>query len=165
MPQTISRPSVSQRRSLRFTSFKEVIADLDRLEEAHSAGSLRPVGGWSAGQNFVHLAKTIDYSIDGFPFTLPLPMRLIGRILKKQMLGGKPFSSGFKLRGKAAVMAPPASASFEDGIAHLRRSIARVSAGERMSRRSPVFGAMSHEEWTTLHLKHCDLHLSHLALE
>ena len=38
--------------------------------------------------------------------------------------------------------------------------MARIEGGERMSKPSPVFGPMTHEEWEQLHCRHAELHFS-----
>ncbi len=154
---------VEGRRALHFNSLDEVLADLDRLEQAEASGSVKTLGNWSAGQVFTHLAMLFEMSLDGFTFTAPLPVRLMGPMLKKRVLSDREIPTGIQLRGgSAAALIPPDDVSFEQGMQRLRAVIGRVTGGEQMTHRSPVFGRLSHEEWTTLQLKHCALHLGFL---
>jgi len=162
MPEDVKTGKAEGRRELVFESFDDVLADLDRLESAHAQGALRAIGNWRPGQVFDHLAKVIDASLDGFTFTAPLAIRLMSPLLRRRLLGtARPIPGGIRLRGGSVVMLPD-DVSFEDGLAHLRRSIGRVTTGERMTQRSPVFGRMTHSDWVTLHLKHCALHMGFL---
>jgi hypothetical protein len=154
---------VTGRRTLHLKSLDDVLADLEQLEAAHSAGTLRTLGNWSAGQVFAHLAMLFEFSIDGFPFKAPMPIRFVGPAFKKRALreGGVP--AGIKLSGPAVeALIPPDDVSFEQGMQRLRAMIDRVKGGERMTQRSPIFGSMTHDEWTMLQLNHCALHLSFL---
>jgi len=47
------------------------------------------------------------------------------------------------------------SNAFDD----LRQSVARTKS-ERMEAAHPAFGKMNHDEWTKLHLRHAEMHLS-----
>lgn len=55
---------------------------------------------------------------------------------------------------------PPDDVTLPEAVARMRRVIERVAAGERFARPSPLFGPLTHEEWVTLHLRHCELHYS-----
>ena len=57
-----------------------------------------------------------------------------------------------------AVMYPPVS-SPQDALEMLRRAVERTKT-QRMSARHPAFGALTHEQWVQLHLRHAELHLS-----
>lgn len=163
MGANVKTGKVTGRRDLSFETLDDVLADLDRLEEAHAAGTLKMLGNWSAGQIFEHTATLFDFSVDGFSFKAPLFIRLMSPILKNKLFGPMPIPAGLQLRGGSAVMIPDDVVTFEDGLTHLRRSIGRITAGERMTQPSPVFGRMTHGQWVTLHLKHCALHLSFLV--
>lgn len=155
----------ARRRELDFKSLAEVSADLDRLESAHHAGTLKASGNWTPGQVFEHLAIFMACPIDGFPpGKPPLHIWLLTRwIIRPVALKGGPPPAGIKLPKEAAFLLPPEGTSFEKGIGDLRRQITRVTEkGERFTHPSPVFGPLTHEQWTTLQLGHCKLHLSFL---
>jgi hypothetical protein len=145
-------------RDLNFASLDELEAELDRIERASDAGTLDTTGNWSAGQICAHLATFWRMTFDGFDFKAPLPLRLMVRPFKSKMLGQKP-PRGIRLRGKIRVIEPAPEVPLADGLAALRREIARTRAGERMTHASPLFGDLTHEQWLTLHLNHCAMHL------
>ena len=153
----MSAPAVAQtaaRRDLDFATIDDVLADLDRLER----GPHTTIGGWSGGQIFEHLARFVDCSLDGFPMTLPLWMRLFGRMMKGKFLKGK-MPTGIKLKGESADAFIPGPTAWEDGIAHYRKSLHRLKT-EPQRHASPFFGALTHAEWDLLHRRHAELHLS-----
>jgi Protein of unknown function (DUF1569) len=153
---------VSGRRSLQFASLDEVLADLSALEAAQQAGTISAVGDWSPGEVFDHLANLFEFSIDGFPFKAPLLIRIVGRLIKSRVLKSDDISAGIKLKGGSTALLPKPGISFESGMDHLKKQILRVQAGKLMTQRSPIFGALSHEQWMSIQLKHCALHLSFL---
>jgi hypothetical protein len=148
---------VTTRRKVEYASLQDVLADAERM----ASGNPATLGNWSAGQIFAHLARSFNNSIDGAEYKAPWYFRLLGRILKKQLLNG-PMSPGFKLPAWAAGSLEPAPTSTEEGLNALRNAVARQ---ERESTRvpDPVFGPMSPEEWRKLHLKHAALHMSFLV--
>lgn len=159
----------AERRTLRFADVGELLAELDRLEAANAAGTLRSTGNWSAGQNLEHIARFWKAPIDGFPENLrpPFLFKLIIQLLfKKKALAGDTAPAGMKPPKEVTdVFEPSDAVSFEDGLAHLRRQIARTEAGERFTVPSPLFGELSHEQWMKIQLGHCQLHLSFLHMQ
>lgn len=143
------------RRSLHFDQIDDALAEVDRLAAADAGGALSTSGRWTFGQSLNHLATWADYSYDGAPLAVPLPVRLFIRLLKRPILY-KPMRPGARLpRGTLAI--DPASSA--DGLAHLRRSFLRLR-DQPPTRPHWAFGLMTHAEWTALHLRHCELHLS-----
>ena len=59
----------------------------------------------------------------------------------------------------------PAVQKVRAAAAHLRRQLARVRDGERMTQACSVEGRYTHEQWAYTHLRHAELHLSFLAVE
>ncbi len=154
-----------ERRDISYSSVAEILTDLDAIEAAHNAGTLSTAGNWSPGQVFEHIAIVVDGSLDGSPWNAPMPMRVMAKLLfkKKALYSDDKMPSGFKLPKSAAYLVPDESTTFEAGIEHLRKGLNRVqTGGEHFNKPSPVFGKMSHEEWTTIHRKHSALHLSFL---
>lgn len=145
-------------RDLNFASLDELDAELERIERAREAGTLDTTGNWSAGQIFAHVAEFWRMTFDGFDFKAPLLLRLIVKPFKSKMLGQKP-PRGIRLRGRIRVIEPAPEVDFDEGLAALRRQIERTRAGERMTHDSPLFGAMTHDQWATLHLNHCAMHM------
>jgi hypothetical protein len=154
---SVDTAKVQGRRKVAYTSLGEVLADAEHL----SAGEIKALGNWTPGQVFAHLARTFNGSIDGLGFHVPWYFRLMGRVMKKQMLKGD-MPPGFRLPADAAVQLVPGPTSVDEGLAALRAAIERQ---EREPNRvlNPVLGALTREEWIQLHLKHAALHMSFLA--
>jgi hypothetical protein len=68
-------------------------------------------------------------------------------------------SPGFKLPKDVEVGFFPATASPQEALEELRAVVDRTQ-NERMTARHPILGKMTHEDWTQLHLRHAELHLS-----
>ena len=67
---------------------------------------------------------------------------------------------GFTLPVNMQAFEPDESVAWADAIEGFRHEMSRLREGARMTRPSPVFGAMSHEQWEQLHCRHAELHLS-----
>jgi hypothetical protein len=152
----IDTSKVKERRKVEYASLQQVLADAERL----CRGPIKPLGNWSAGQVFQHLAWVLDTSIDGTDARFPLLLRIMARLMKKKLLGG-PMPPGFKLPSSAQKLVPGPT-STEVGLAALKAAIARQ---EREPARAPnaVFGKLTRDEWNQLHLKHAALHMSFLV--
>ena len=155
--------TVTGRRELKYASLAELSADLDALERAHAEGRLDALGGWSPGQVFQHCSILMRCAVDGFPVDAPWIVRvIITALFKKKALSGAPLPPGTKIPNQASFLRPDDDVSFETGLTLLRDVLDRVEAGERFTHPSPIFGRLTHEEWTTLQLGHCSMHLSFL---
>jgi len=154
------------RRELAFHCTGCLREDLAKIEAADRAGTLRVTGNWTAGENLDHVAKAMEFSIDGFPpeVRVAWPLRMIARLMKGRMTSGKTLPAGFKLSKESAAFLPSPGTSTADGLARMRRVLDRVDSGARCTHASPAFGAMSHDEWMRLHLGHAQLHLGFVAV-
>ena len=152
---TVNTKEVEGRRTLRFDSLDEVVADVEVLR----AHGYEQVGNWSLGQVCEHLAKGVHMSIDGVDFKVPWPMRLAGRLMRGWMLR-RGFPAGLPLKGAASALRP-ADVSDEEGVDALHRAIARLKT-QSGSQPSPVLGRMSPAQWDEFHRRHAELHLSFL---
>ena len=115
---------------------------------------------WSLGGVCEHLAKGMNYGIDGAPFKVQWYLRLLGPILRKRFLT-RPMSPGFKLPTSASPYLPSRQAA-ESGVAELEQAIARQ---QKIRERKPhvIFGNMTPEEWDQLHFRHSEMHLSFIV--
>lgn len=154
----------ASRRAVHYHCFNCLKADLDRIQRAHDAGTLTSTGNWTPAQNLWHCAKFMQYALDGFPSSAPAPVRWIAALIYKRsaVKTDKPVPAGFKLPKQASFLLPPDDIAFDDAMASLRNTIARLDNNERFTHPSPLLGRLAHDEWTTLQLKHCMLHLSFL---
>lgn len=115
------------------------------------------MGNWTLGQACCHLAAGMDRSIDGFDFKLPLPIRLIGSLLKKRFLA-KTFGPGIKLTGDAARALTPPDISDRQGVELLFKALDRLQT-EPPRQVSPVLGSLTIEQWERFHCRHAELHM------
>ena len=154
----------ARRRDLRFATFEEAAGDLDRLEAAMDAGTLTHTGNWTPGEVFDHLAKFLEFSLDGFPTRAPLPVRWIARMMLKTKAthSEEPLPAGFTLPKQASAIMPESGIADRAGLDRLRVQVDRVLGGEAMIQTSPLLGQLAHDEWLTLQRKHFALHLSFL---
>src|SRR5688572_24347585 len=67
----VDTTKVQGRRTLRFATLEEMLADAERL----AAGPSRTLGNWSLGQILDHLAVWLEFPLDGFPITVPWYIR------------------------------------------------------------------------------------------
>jgi len=151
-------PSVH--RTLRFPDVRAVIAELDRLDAARRAGTLRVAGNWTPGQIFGHVATWIDYGFDGYPFRPPWLLRVIGLMLKKRMIS-KSMPRAIKIPGAPGGTYGADVPSFDAGLTRLRAAWARLAAAAPQAR-NPILGRLTHAQWFQLHLRHAELHLGYL---
>ena len=157
-PVSIDTKQVEGRRTLRFTSLDDILADAEALAEVER----RALGNWTLGQVCQHLAQPMDFCIDGFPFTLPLPIKIAGRLMKGRFLK-KGFPTGAPLKGPTGVLIPQEVLPTE-GLAELRRAINRLKR-EPQRVPSPLIGRLSREQWDQFHMRHAELHLSFILPE
>lgn len=151
----------ARRRELRFGSFDEILAEVERIGAAVENGTATTTGNWSIGENAEHCARFIRYACDGFEGLAPGAVRFIARLLiLKSALGEKPLKPGFQLPKDASSMLPTPGIPDAEGLGELRKQLKRVLAGKEMTAISPLLGPLTHEQWTILQCKHCALHLS-----
>jgi hypothetical protein len=149
----------ANRRLLRFENLDDVMVDVAGLAAAEAAGGLRTSGNWTFGQSLNHLATWVDYAYDGLSLRVPLPLRLVLRLMRDQVLY-KPMRPGSRIPrvpgGTLAIDAVPTEAAIE----HFNRSFARLKV-EPPTRPHVAFGRMNHDQWIAMNLRHSELHLSY----
>jgi len=151
----VDTKTVPGRRELTFSSLGEVVADAETLV---ASPSTKMLGNWPLSQLLTHLATAINGSIDGYSAKAPWLIRLVGPLIKRRFFRNK-MSPGFKLPKDVEVGFFPVTASPQEALEELRAVVGRTQ-DERMTARHPVFGRLTHDEWTQLHLRHAELHLS-----
>ncbi len=159
----IDTAKVTDYRELRFESIGDIRRELEGIERAHRAGTLRATGNWTPGQNFAHLAAFVNYAYDGYPPELANPpwiIRTILKLMKKKFLY-KRMPRGVKIPKIPSGTTGADDVSFEVGIARLRAGLDRL---EKAPPTAPnvIFGPMTHEEWRSMHQRHCESHLGFL---
>jgi hypothetical protein len=148
------------RRTLRFNTIDDALADVQTLADANNKASLLCLGNWTFGQNLGHVATWVDYCYDGIPMKIPFFVRWIARPLKNGFLN-KPMRPGAKIpRVKGGTLAMDVVPT-QAGVDHFNKSFTRL-AEEAPTKPHPIFGRMTHDEWIAMNLRHAELHLSFL---
>ncbi len=157
--------SQAERRSLRLATLADLSAEVNCVVRAAERGELRTTGNWTAGQILQHVGKLMHFSLDGFPFAVPWPTRLVCRALKWvswPYLIRLAFRPGREIPAAAAALRPDDEVTLADAAAFLLGQVGRIQGGERITRPSPWEGPISHEQWVEAHLRHAEMHLSFL---
>lgn len=158
MAQLSDTRKVTGRRTLRFASIDELLADVDRLVEADHARQLTTLGNWTFGQTLGHLATWAEFAYTGTPMSPPWIVRFLSKLMKKKFIYGQ-LQAGFKLP-----RVPDGTLGTEpmdtDPAAERYRQIMQRLAREAPVKPNAVFGPLTHDEWINLHLRHAELHLS-----
>ncbi len=158
------RPT-APRRFLVFESIGDLTAEVDRLVAAQRTGHLVAGGNWTPAQVFDHLARFIECSYDGFAFRAAWPVRVASHAAK--WIAWKRFVDWALQPGFAVPhtdLEPDAWADFDVATARLRDQVARIRCGEPMRQPSPYEGALTHDQWVYVHLRHAELHLGFLEV-
>lgn len=156
----IDTAKVADRRTLRYRSIEELLADIDKIVAADGAGTLRRTGNWTAGQIFGHLATWICYGWEGYPMKPPWFISFIlHRKKTKYLRDGLP--SGVRIPRVEGGTTGTEVLSTHEGATRLRHAVARLQSGEPCKHDS-AFGPMPHEERIQFNLRHAELHLSFL---
>jgi hypothetical protein len=153
--QVVDTAKVAGRRQLRFASFDEMVADAERLV---SSPNTKMLGNWPLGPLLGHLATAINSSIDGTFGLAPWYIRVVGPFFKRRFMT-KGMSAGFRLPKAIESNYFPAGRSPQEGLDEVRKAVGRTRT-EQMTGRHPVLGKLTNDEWTQLHLRHSELHLS-----
>jgi uncharacterized protein DUF1569 len=149
-------------RSLGFKSLDDVLGEAERLATAERAGKIRRTGNWTTGQVFGHLSTWMDFPYDGYPPDMKPPwvIRSILKLQKKKFVVG-PMPRGVRIPGQKEGTKGTDPLSLDEGLSRLRRSCERMR-GTAPTIDNPIFGALTHEEWIAINLRHAELHLGYL---
>ena len=152
-PTMINTKKVKGRREVRYQSLDDFLADAEHFATAN----VQQLGNWSPGQIYEHLSRSMKSSIEGFPSSLPAPVRFLLSMFMKQRMLTKSIPSGFKSPSYFVAN----KISNEEGLASLRDTISRLKTDSTRAPH-PGFGKISIEEWTQFHLRHAEMHMSFL---
>ncbi len=152
----VDTKSVQGRRKLNFASLDEVVADAEKVVASPNS---KVLGNWPLSQLITHLTRGINSSIDGASAKAPWFLRIVGPFIKGRLLK-KGMPPGFRLPKDVEVSFFPAADSPQEALEGLRTAVGRLQ-NEKMTARHPILGKLTHEEWTRLHLRHAELHLSY----
>ncbi|WP_435009880.1 DUF1569 domain-containing protein [Tundrisphaera lichenicola] len=140
------------RRHLRFTSFDDVMPDVDRLLEGHTTA-----GDWSLAQICRHLATVARRVVDMPASTPSDPSQWVGEEQKRKVLESGILPEG--IPGPPEIM-PPAGLDDREEVEGLRRAIAHYLASPGPVIPHRIFGPLTKAEWDQLQLIHLAHHLS-----
>lgn len=155
-------PKVVEFRLLKLGSLDDLLTEVDRLVAADRAGTLRRTGNWTLGQAMGHLAGWINYSYDGFPpqMTPPWFIKLIIGMMKQKYLTTS-MPRGVRIPKVEGGTMQTELLSTDEGADRLRKAVERLRASHPLHP-SPAFGALSHEDWIRLNLRHAELHFGYM---
>jgi hypothetical protein len=145
---------VSERWPVRYESWDDLLADARGL----AGKNVRPLGNWSQGQIYEHLARSFNGSIDGLDFALPAPIRWMMSLVMKRKFLTNAIPAGFKSTDKLVA----GETSAEQGLASLEAAVARQRQ-EPNRAMHPAFGNIGREGWDQFNLRHAELHMSFLV--
>jgi hypothetical protein len=151
----VNTQSITGRRTIRFSNFDEILADVEQLA---AAKSVHVLGNWSFGQILWHLAKVMNGSIDGTSIRWTTPPPLIPESIKRRVLSGS-MRPGFQLPPDAAKELEPPPTSVAEGLEMFRKASQRQRS-ETKREPNPFFGPLTLDEWNQLQCRHAELHLS-----
>ncbi len=163
MVAAVDTGKVAGRRTLRFESIDQVLAEMDRLVEAEKVGRLKRLGNWTLGQTLGHLASWAEYSYTGAPLNTPFFIKWILRLRKRKFLY-EPMRSGLKIPGVKGGTLATEPMPLDEALGRMRRVMDRLKS-EAPNIPHAVFGLLTHEEWIAMHLRHAELHLGFLIPE
>jgi hypothetical protein len=154
-PATAAPPS---RRTLRFASIDDLLAEADRLVEAARGQHLSYAGRWTLATILNHLAIWAEFAYNGLPLKFPLILRLLVRPFKRLFLN-RAMPTGYRFP-----RVPGGTLGVEEvplDKAHQRFQIAFLRLkNEAPALIHPLLGKMTHPEWIAFHLRHAELHFS-----
>lgn len=157
-----AKPHSRPQRTLALRTLEDLERELDAIERAGRAGTLRAHGNWSPGKVLGHLASWTDYAYDGYPSLPPAWARPIFRLMRGVVLRDRPMRPGLRIPGAPEGTHGVEEMDVEEGLLRLRTAIERLRI--KIPDRHPLFGVLTRDEWERLHLNHAALHLGFLTL-
>jgi hypothetical protein len=144
------------RRELSFTTYREVIEEIERLRK----GGYERLGEWTLGQICFHLSYYVRGSLEGYPFKLPWVVRkLIGRpMLRRVLRKGRMADGGRTIPGSL----PPDVVDEMEAVGEAKELFARLAKRTEDPHPSPLFDHLTADECRSLHLLHAAHHLGFL---
>jgi Protein of unknown function (DUF1569) len=153
----IDTAKVSNRRTLRFETWDDVLNEAHRLAESERAGKLQQLGNWSLGRTLGHLGAWINYGFDGYPLKLPAIIPFLIRPFRRRILY-KPMRAGSKIPKVPGGTIATEVLSLDEGLTCIEKAIDRAKHQSPIYP-SPLFGRLNAEQFQALHLRHAELHL------
>ncbi len=145
------------RRELHLPTLDDILAEAEAIAStAHTT-----TGNHSASELIWHVAYFIDKSATGFGYRAPLPVWVVGNLLKRVGIAQRPIKPGIRPpKSLDRRFWPGGGVTLDDALAYLRRSIGAAREPGSMTHPSPVLGRLTHDQWATLHCRHAEMHFS-----
>lgn len=151
----------AERRTLRFETVDELLAEVDRIVAAEQAGTLRRTGNWTTGQIFNHVSAWVLYGYNGYPADARWFTKIMFRARMTAVLNN-PMRAGVIMPHVPNGTYSTDVVSTEEGAEKLRGAFTRLKNGEPCTHASQVLGELTQEERIQYNLRHAELHLSFL---
>ena len=116
---------VAGRRTLRFESIDQMMAEVDRVVEAERAGRFTRLGNWTLDQTLGHLAVWAEYSYTNAPIKAPFFIKWILRLRKQKFLYG-PMRAGIRIPGVKGGTLATEPMGLDQGLGRLRHVMDRL---------------------------------------
>ena len=147
-------------RQLRFETLDDILAEARKIAANPNAPSN---GAWTPAQNVWHVGRFLKAGVEGYPAKVPLFLKLIGPLLKKQFTT-KGFNPGIKLPAQAANhMVAPADTTMDQAMDMFESAVAGAKAKGFLPK-NPMMGKMTQQQWIDLHCRHAEMHFGMIEL-
>ena len=155
----MAKPTLA--RELDLATLDDVLAEAKRIAAQPGATSR---GAWTPAQNVWHVGRFIKAGVEGYPAKVPLLLKLLGPLFKKQFTT-KGFSPGIKLPQQAADhMVAPAGTTIEQAMDMLETAV-QGAKGKGFLPKNPMMGKMTQQQWVALHCRHAEMHFGLIDLK
>jgi len=150
--------SKAVRRTLRFETLDQALAEAARLAALQKSGAAQYAGNWDAAQILNHVGAWAEYAYVPNPVRAPWFVKLLVKPMKNKFLNqGLP-------AGRLIPKIPGGTTHIEkmpidQALERFQKSFTRLKT-DPPTQPSPVFGRMTHEEAIKLNLRHAELHMS-----
>ncbi len=151
------------RRSLTFDSLDAIVRDVETL----AAKGYEKTGKWDLAQMCNHLAEWIKYPLDGYP-KVPIVLRpvvwlmkvTIGKRAGRDLIEGRGMKLGTQTLPQTVF---PGGQDEAAAVANFKAVVERWKAHTGPMHASPLFGALSRDDWDKAQCGHAAHHLSFLV--
>lgn len=145
-----------KRRKLSFSTYDDVVAELERLERVR----YQQLCQWNLGCICRHLPYYFRGSLEGFGFQLPWVVRkLLGRPLLRRYVKARRFPTGART---IPASVPESDTDERTAVAEAKQLLERLAGQTGELYPSPLVNRLTADEWRTLHVMHAAHHLSFL---
>ncbi len=142
--------------------FEKATADGIRERLQSLRQDSRPVWGtMTAAQMVKHCARSVEWGVgDAVPPTAPLPLRILGRVIKPLALGDeRPMRRNSPTVPVLRVQGEPEIGEGRERLCALIDRFVEGGAERCTTHRHAIFGKMTPDEWAVLMYNHLDHHL------